>query len=219
MEMLEDKVTKMKEKIVKYGNLIETMLRDCLNGLMDNDEVPLKRVIEELEPVANETEIEIDEMCINAIALYHPEAKHLRLMMMISKMNNDFERMGDMAVNIADSGLYLIARPPVKPLIDLPRMAEDTIQMLNRSMKAFIDEDSFLAVDVLKSDDIVDNLRDQILRELITYMLSDSATIERAMHLLRVARNLERIADLATNIAEDAIYIKEGKVVKHHHNY
>lgn len=219
MEMLEERITKLKERIVKYGNMIESMLKDSMDGLMDKNEALLKNVIEIYEHKANETEIEIDEMCINAIALYHPEAKHLRLIMMISKMNNDFERMGDMAVNIADSALYLIKLPPVKPLVDTPRMGEETIRMLSQSMKAFIEENSLLAVEVLKNDDIVDKLRDQILRELITYMLSDSTTIERAMHIIRIARNLERIADLTTNIAEDAIYIKEGKVVKHHHNF
>ena len=135
---------------------------------------------------------------------------------MILKMNNDLERIGDLAVNIAESSLFLMGKPPVKPLIDLPRMAEEVMLMLRNSILAFINEDTELAIEVCKHDDMVDALRDQIYRELITYMMSDPSTIERALHLMRISRNLERIADLATNICEDAIYTAEGKVIKHH---
>jgi phosphate transport system protein len=131
-------------------------------------------------------------------------------------MGNDLERMGDHAVNIAQSGQYLIERPLVKPFIDVPRMSDLTIGMLKDSIIAFIDEDAKLARSVCERDSEVDGLRDQLFRELITYMVADSKTIERALHLTRVAGNLERIADLSTNICEDVIFMVKGQVIKHH---
>jgi len=124
--------------------------------------------------------------------------------------------MGDHIVNIAQSALFLIEREPVKPLIDIPRMAEETIKMLKDALKAFMTEDSLLAKNVCERDFLIDNLRDQIFRELLTYMLSDPKTIERAFHLIRITQNLERIADLSTNLGEDVIYIVEAKIIKHH---
>jgi phosphate transport system protein len=183
--------------------------------LLNKDKKLLLEIIEVDEPQTNDAEIEIDEMCINLIARFQPEAKDLRTIMMILKMNNDLERIGDMAVNISESALFLIERPQVKPLIDLPKMAEETIQMLRDSIDSFIKGDSKLAQSVCERDDIVDAYRDQILRELITYMISDPTTIERAIHIERISRNLERIADLATNIGEDVVYIVEGRVIKH----
>lgn len=206
----------LKENIIKYASLIREMIDKSFAGLIEKTDEKAKEVINILEPIVNEKEIELDEECINIIALYQPEAKDLRTVMMISKMVNDLERMGDKAVNIAESVLYLYDKPLVKPLIDLPRMLKETIQMIDDSINAFINEDINLAYTVLERDDIVDNLRDQILRELITYMLADASTIERSLHLLRVSRNLEKIADLTTNICEEVIYIKEGKIIKHH---
>lgn len=195
------------------------MIRKSLNGLMEKNESMLHDVIDIHEQAANELEVEIDELCISTMALFHPEAKDLRIITMIAKINNDLERIGDLATNVADSALYLMNKPPVKPLVDIPRMGDLVIEMLRSSITCFIEENTMLAVHVLKSDDEVDDLRDQILRELITYMLADSSNIERSMHLIRIARNLERIADLTTNIGEDVIFIKEGKFVKHHFNY
>jgi len=131
-------------------------------------------------------------------------------------MNNDLERMGDHAVNIAESSLFLIERPPVKPLIDIPNMAKVTMEMLRNSINSFINENAKLAKTVCERDYIVDGLRDQILRELITFMSSDPSTIERSIHLMRISSNLERIADLSTNICEDVIFMVEGRVIKHH---
>ncbi len=213
--MFYDRLNKLKEKIVEQGNLVEKMIEKSIRGLLNKDKKLLLEVIEVDEPRTNDVEIEIDEMCINLIARFQPEAKDLRTIMMILKMNNDLERIGDMAVNISESALFLIERPQVKPLIDLPKMAQETIQMLKDSIDSFIREDSKLAQNVCERDDIVDAYRDQILRELITYMISDPTTIERAIHIERISRNLERIADLATNIGEDVVYIVEGKIIKH----
>jgi len=134
---------------------------------------------------------------------------------MISRMNNDLERMGDEAVNISEGALFLIKRPEVKPLIDIPKMAEEARSMMRDSLKSFMEEDTQLAKDVCQRDDIVDGLRDDVLRELITFMASDPTTIERSNHLIRISRSLERIADLSTNICEDVIYMVEGKTIRH----
>ncbi|RLG62938.1 phosphate transport system regulatory protein PhoU [archaeon] len=214
--MITEKLHELSKKVIEQASTVEKMIKDSIDSLINRDREKAIKVIEIYEPRVNDMEIEIDEMVTNLIALYQPEAKHLRTILMILKMNNDLERIGDLAVNIAESSLFLMEKPPVKPLIDLPRMAEETMLMLRNSISAFINEDTELAIKVCKHDDIVDALRDQIYRELITYMMSDPSTIERALHLMRISRNLERIADLATNICEDAIYTAEGKVIKHH---
>jgi len=213
--MFYEKLNRLKEKIIEQGNLVESMIEKSIRGLLNKDKALLLEVLQVDEPRTNEMEIEIDELCINLIARFQPEARDLRTIIMILKMNNDLERIGDMAVNISESALYLIERPQVKPMIDLPKMAEETIQMLKDGIDSFIKSDAKLAKSVCERDDIVDAYRDQILRELITYMISDPTTIERAIHIERISRNLERIADLATNIGEDVVYIVEGKIIKH----
>jgi len=213
--MFYEKLNRLKEKIIEEGNLVESMIEKSIRGLLNKDKTLLLEVLQIDEPRVNEMEIEIDEMCINLIARFQPEARDLRTIIMILKMNNDLERIGDMAVNISESALFLIERPQVKPLIDLPRMAEETIQMLKDGIDSFIKSDAKLAKSVCERDDMIDAYRDQILRELITYMTSDPTTIERSIHIERISRNLERIADLATNIGEDVIYIVEGKIIKH----
>jgi phosphate transport system protein len=135
---------------------------------------------------------------------------------MILHINSTLERIGDHAVTIAESGLFLIERPPVKPLIDIPRMVDVVKTMISDSITSFINEDAGLARNVCERDNIVDGLRNQIMRELITFMTSDPSTIERALQIMKISSNLERIADLATNICEDVIYMVKGQVIKHH---
>lgn len=214
--MFERSLNELKKEITNYAFHAEKMIEKSMKGLLEKREDLLKEVIEKDENFANDMEIKIEELCIGIIAKYGPKGKDLREVLMILKINNDLERMADHAVNIAESALFLIERPQVKPYIDLPRMAEETVKMLKDSIDSFIDENSELAKSVCERDDIVDGLRDQIARELITYMISDPSTIERALHLIRIAQNLERIADLATNICEDVIFIVKGKVIKHH---
>ncbi len=213
--MLEKKLTELKKKLVWEASLAEDMVKKSVQGLVERNKEVLEKVINEYEPKMNELEIEMDEFCINLIALHQPEAGNLRTILMVLKMNNDLERIGDLAVNISESALFLIERPPVKPLIDIPRMAEETINMLKDAVDSFINKDVNMARSVCERDEIVDNLRDQIFRELITYMSSDPSTIERSIHLIRISRSLERIADLATNISEDVIFMVKGKVIKH----
>jgi phosphate transport system protein len=214
--MLEEKITELTRELIGFATLVEHMIEKSVKGLLDKRRELLLEVVEEDEPKANDMEIELDELCTTSIAQFEPKAKDLRTILMISKISNDLERMGDHAVNIAESSLFLLERPHVKPLIDIPRMAELTIKMLKDSIDAFINGEAKLAHNVCERDGMVDDLKDQISRELITFMSSDPSTIERGLHLLRISGNLERIADLSTNICEDIIFITEGKVIKHH---
>ncbi len=214
--MLSEKIPKLKRELTEFAALIENILEKSSRGLLEKEKNLLSGVITLDEPKTNELEVKIEEHCISLLARYQPEAKDLRTILMILKMNNDLERIGDLAVNICESALFLIERPTVKPLLDLPRMAEETRAMVKDSISAFINDDAKLAQSVCERDNTIDNLREQILRELITYMTSDATTIERALHLMRVSHNFERIADLATNICEDVIYIVEGQIIKHH---
>jgi phosphate transport system protein len=216
MVIIERKIEEVKEKLIEFSEIVKGMLKKSIKGLVEKDERLLKEVIEEDEMKCNDLEIEIDEMCIHIIAQFEPRAKHLRTIFLALKMNNDLERMGDHAVNISQSGLFLISKPQVKPLLDIPRMAEEVSKMLEDSLKSFVNEDAALAKSVCERDDIIDDYREQIVRELITYMVSDPSTIERALHLIRISGNLERIADLTTNICEDVIFMVKGELMKHH---
>ena len=214
--MLAEKLTDLKKNLAEYAALIETMVADGIDGLLRKDTEKLQDVINKYEPQANLKDIELDEQCTSLLAQYQPKAKDLRTILMILGINHALERMGDHAANIARSALFLIERPQVKPLLDLPRMSEITNGMLRDSVNSFIREDAVLAKSIEERDDQVDKLRSQILRELITYMSADVSTIERALHIIRISDNLERIADLTTNIGEEVVFMIEGKVLKHH---
>ncbi|OPY00698.1 MAG: hypothetical protein A4E58_00013 [Syntrophorhabdus sp. PtaB.Bin006] len=214
--MLDEKMTTLRKELIECATHVEGMIDKSIQGLLQKDPLLLTEVIQKDEPKANETEIVIDELCATMIAQYQPKAKDLRTILMVMKMNNDLERAGDHAVNIAECSLFLIERPAIKPLLDIPRMAEEAVMMLKDAIEAFIKEDASLAAMVCLRDNIVDNLGQQVLRELITFMSSDPATIERSMRLLNIARNLERLGDLSTNISEDVIFMIEGRVIKHH---
>jgi len=214
--MLEEKMIALRKELIESATHVEGMIDKSITGLMRKDSPLLTEVIEKDEPKANDSEISIEELCTTMIAQYEPRAKDLRTILMVMKMNNDLERVGDHAVNIAECSLFLIERPSLKPLLDIPRMAEESVGMLKDAIEAFIREDALLAAMVCERDNIVDNLGQQILRELITFMGADPTTIERSMRLLNIARNLERIGDLSTNVSEDVIFMVEGRVIKHH---
>ena len=214
--MLQQNIDNLKKDIINYSFLVDRMIEKAIKGLVESDKELLIQVINEDEKQANRLEIEIEEMSIVMIAKYSPKAKDLRTILMMLKMNNDLERIGDHAVDISESAMYLIERPKLKSYIDIPRMAALTRQMLSDAIDSFIEEDNIKANEVCKKDDIIDDFRDQILRELITYMSTDFNSIERALRILNIARHLERIADLSTNICEDVIYMVEGKNIKHH---
>ena len=214
--MLEERITNIKRNLIEYAGLVENMIDKALQGLLERELQPLNEVMEKDEVRSNKFELEIDEMCLATIAQFQPKARDLRTILMALRINNDLERIADHAVNIAESSAFLIERPVLKPLIDIPRMSQISVRMLKDSINAFINEDVELAYDVCMRDSGVDNLRDQILRELIMFMSSSPTTIERAFQLIRISSNLERIADLSTNISEDIIFMVQGKVIKHY---
>ena len=167
------------------------------------------------EDAINEMQIEIDERVQRLLALNQPMAADLRLLLAVSRINGDLERIGDQAVNIAQSAMRILRHPQVKPYVDLPRMSELAEAMVRDSLNALVRGDQDLAQSVLRRDDQVDRLRDQLFRELLTYMMEDSAQVFAAFELILVAKNLERIGDHATNIAEDVIYFVAGRDVRH----
>ncbi|MBM3240809.1 phosphate signaling complex protein PhoU [Candidatus Poribacteria bacterium] len=213
--MLEKRISQLKEKLLFMASVVEQMIRGSIKALVERDEELAKKVIEEEEPKVNQLEMEIDDMCISLLALYQPEASDLRTVTMVMKINIDLERVGDHAVNIAERAIVLLSKPPVKPLIDMPRMAEETTRMLCDSLNSFTNADADLAMAIRPRDEVVDALRDGITRELITYMIADPKTIDRSLQLLLIARDLERVADLATNIAEDVFFMVKGETIKH----
>jgi len=215
--MLEEKqMTHLKRILIENATLVEGMIDKSVKGLLDANVQILQTVVEQDEPKANDYEIAIDELCVTTIARYQPNTKALRTILMALNISSGLERMADHAVTIAESGLYLIDQPSVKPLLDIPRMGEIVIGMLKDAITAFIDDNPDLALKVCERDNTVDELRTQIIRELVTFMIEDPKTIERALQLMKIASNLERIADLATNIGEDVIYMVKGTVIKHH---
>ena len=211
----DEELEKLKEKILKMSSLVEKAIHLSIKALVDRESELAQQIIKSDDQV-NMLEIEIDDFSLKLLALRQPQAGDLRLITSIMKINNDLERIGDLAVNIAERTMELLKFPIVKPLIDIPRMAEIAQGMVKDSLDAFVNRDSKLARSVCERDDKVDNLNDRIFRDLLTYMLQNPKTIERAVNLILVGRNLERIADHATNICEDVIYIVDGKTIKHH---
>jgi phosphate transport system protein len=192
------------------------MIHEAVKALVSRDERLVQTVLaheEEMDLLC----IEVDDRCFTRLALQQPMASDLRFLVASIKINSDLERMADQAVSIALRARALIHEPQVKPLIDIPRMATLAQEMVRKSLDAFVRRDPELARAVIEGDDEVDNLRDQVFRELLTYMMADTATIPRALALILISRNLERIADHATNIAEDVIFLVEAKDVRHHH--
>ncbi|MBN1622040.1 MAG: phosphate signaling complex protein PhoU [Endomicrobiales bacterium] len=214
--MLEEKITVLKQKIVESANIVESMLEKCINSLVNKDENKLNEVINIDEQKVNEYEIELDELCTNVIAQYQPRAKNLRIILMILKMNNDLERMGDHVVNIAESCLYLINKTTRQSLNDITQISEIARTMLKDSISSFIKEDGALAKSVCEKDDQIDDLRKKYFSRLVADMKEDEDVIDQSMHIIRIIGNLERIADLSTNICEDVLYVSEGRVIKHH---
>ena len=211
----QEKFKELRERLLYMSRLAREMVVMSVDALKNREPDLLPRVYEYEERV-NHLENEIDERCITILALFQPEARDLRSLVMILKINNDLERIGDHAVNIAQHTEVLLQHPPVKPLIDIPRMQTVACEMLDRALHSFIYEDAETAQRVCEMDDEVDELRNQVIRELLTYMMENPAIIDLALRLILVSRDLERIADLSTNIAEDVIYMVQGVNIKHH---
>ena len=213
--VLENKIVELRQQVFTMAGIVEEMVANSVKALVDKDAALAEQVIGPDEDRVNRLEIENEDAAINLMALYQPEASNLRTIAMIIKINNDLERLGDHAVNIAEAAQFLMDRPPVKPLVDIPKMADTAIAMLKDSLDAFTRNDAELARAVCGRDSIVDELNDAVKRDLVKVMSTDPATIERALKLMMVSLNLERIADLATNLAEDVIYIATGQSIKH----
>ncbi|HSE14115.1 MAG TPA: phosphate signaling complex protein PhoU [Candidatus Deferrimicrobium sp.] len=204
----------LREQVLRMGGLVEQMTRRVVQALVRRDAGILAEV-RAMESQVNQLHIEIDEACIELIALRQPAAVDLRFIAAAMKINADMERIGDQAINIVERAEVLLAVPVLKPLIDIPRMADIAQEMLKASLDAFVNGDDELAYRTILRDDSVDQLKDQVFRELLTFMMADPTTIPRAMELILVSRHLERIADHATNICEDVIFMVKGKDVRH----
>ena len=212
----EEELQVLKNRLLSMGALVEDRVHRAVQALMERD-LSAAEVVSNGDQEVNDLQIEIDDRCVKVLALQQPMAADLRFITSAIKINADLERIGDQAVNIAENAARILSHPPLKPLIDLPRMAEIAQRMTRDSLDAFVRRDPELARNILARDDEVDQLKDQVFRVLLTYMMADPATIERALGLILISRNLERIADHATNIAEDVIFVVEAKDVRHHH--
>jgi phosphate transport system protein len=211
----QEELEQLKTRLLEMGGMAEEEVRLAVKGLMDADADLIERVLTGDEPV-NALHIEIDNRCFTLLALFQPMAADLRTIVAAVKINTDLERVGDLAVNIAEAARRYRTHSPVKKLIDIPRMATIAQTMLRDALDAFVRRDIDLAQHVLNEDDHLDLLKTQIFRELLTYMLQDPSTIEPALDLILISRHLERIGDHATNIAEDVIFIVSAKDVRHH---
>jgi len=207
----------LKHRLLHMGSLCESQTHKALVSLMER-RAELARTVIEGDAAVNLLQIEIDDRCLKMLALQQPMATDLRLITSAMKMGADLERIGDQAVNIAETALRLLETPPLKPVIDIAEMAEIAQKMTRDALDSFVRRDAALARDVLQRDDKVDQLKDRVFRVLLTHMMADPGTIERALGLILISRNLERIADHATNIAEDVIFLVEAKDVRHHHS-
>ena len=204
----------LKKKILTMGSLVQTMLADSLTALVTRD-TPLAASVQERDNEVDRMEIAVDELAVRIIALRQPAASDLRLIIAGLKIIKDLERVGDIAVNVSERVVELNAEPQLKPYIDLPRMVDAVQAMIRDALDAFVMNDATLAQKVLERDEFVDNLNAQIFHELLTFMLSDPKTINRATRLIFISKYLERAADHATNVAEEVIFATQGRDVRH----
>ncbi|MFN0156983.1 MAG: phosphate signaling complex protein PhoU [Bacteroidota bacterium] len=204
----------LKTNIIKMGSFAEQAIAESIRALLERRIDLAKEVIAQDQRI-NAFEIEIDDAVVDLLALQQPVAADLRFILAASKINNDLERIGDHAVNIAESAVQYSASPPLKPLVDIPQMAQITKGMLRDAIDGFIQTDASVCRGVLRSDDIIDDMNKRVVKDLVECIRRDPETVEQALELIRVSRNLERVADLATNIAEEVIFMAEARVVKH----
>jgi len=211
----EEELETLQNRLLEMGGLAEERVRAAVQGLVTRDAAAIDQVQRGDEPI-NQLHIEIDDRCFRLLALYQPMATDLRAIVAAVKINADLERVGDLAVNIAEAGTRYISHAPVKKLIDIPRMADIAQGMLRDALDAYVRRDTELARTVLNADDALDALKTQVFRELLTYMLQDPSTVEPSLDLILISRHLERIGDHATNVAEDVIFMVSALDVRHH---
>jgi phosphate transport system protein len=210
----DQELDKIRQTLLRMGGLVERMTSEAMQALVERDADRIEAVIRTDDEV-DELQKEIDGLCARMLATQQPAAVDLRFLVSTMKIATDLERMGDSAVNVAQAATVLNREPPLKPYIDLPRLAEITQSMVRDALDSFVRRDARAAIDVCRRDDEVDGLYKQLFRELLSYMIEDPRTTTRALHLLLIARNYERIADHATNVAEDVIFFVEGRDIRH----
>ena len=216
MRHFEEQLQELLQRLVIMGRLSETMIHNALRALIDRSE-KFSDVVFAKEDEVNELQIEIDDRAVKLTALQAPVGTDVRMLFMASRIATELERIADQAVNICQNAKHYLVAPPLKPLVDIPIMGEIAERMVRDSVDALIQRNTDLAYGILEEEKKVDAFRDQIFRELLTYMMSDPATIPRAISLILISRNLERVGDHSTNIAEEVIYLVQGKDVRHHH--
>jgi phosphate transport system protein len=212
--LLDTELKKLKEKLLVMGGSVESQLEDVLRALTKRDSDLAIRVVEN-DLRINKFDVEIDETCLKLLALHQPTAGDLRFITTAMKISTELERMSDLAENIAERAIELNKEPQLKPYIDIPRMADWTIRMVKECLDAFVEHDVGLARKVCRDDDFIDDLTEQLFRELVSFMLEDPRTITRAIRLTFIGKYFERIADHATNVAELVVYMVEGKIIRH----
>ncbi len=215
MRHFDEEMELLRKRLLSMAGRVEESIRRAIKSLKERDKSVANKVIEEDIEIDRE-EVGIEEKCIELIARYQPEAVDLRTIIGVIKINNDLERIGDLSVNIACASIRLLDKPQLKPIIGLFHMTKVVTGMLRDSIGSFIDRDAELARAVCVRDDEADAMRNHLIRELLTYMMEDPKTISRCMDLALIARNLERIGDLSTNISEDVIYINKAVIIRHH---
>ncbi|MBI3542959.1 MAG: phosphate signaling complex protein PhoU [Deltaproteobacteria bacterium] len=204
----------LKEQLVGMAGLVERAIECATLGLVQRDRALMTQV-HEIEKKINEAHIAVDDSCVKLLALQQPLAADLRLIVATIKINTDLERMGDQAVNIAGNATRYISAEPLKPLVDLPRMFEEVRVMVRETIDSFVRTDAQLAREVLRRDDLVDGLKNKIFRDVLEHVKINAGDIEQGLNLILIARNLERIGDHATNIAEDVIFAISGEDIRH----
>jgi len=204
----------LKQKILHMGALVEDQVERAKRALIERNEILAKQVIDDDRRI-NTLDVEVDEFCLRLLALYQPAARDLRYITTAMKISTELERISDLAENICERAIELNEEPQLKPYIDIPIMAERATAMVRESLDAFVRGDSVLARHVLEEDDMVDELTEQLFRELLSFMIENPKTISRAIRMSFVSKYIERIADHATNVAELVVYMVEGKIIRH----
>ena len=210
----ERELQQLKENLLLLGGTVELMIASSMRSLLSRDSEEARQVIAS-DPRVDAMELEIDHLCVSLLALRQPAASDLRFITTALKIVTDLERIGDLTVNIAERAIELNEEPPLKPYIDIPRMASKVAGMVHQALDAFVNRNSAMAREVLGEDDDVDRLNVQLFRELLTYMIEEPRNVARALRITFIAKYLERIADHATNIAQMVIFLCEGQDVRH----
>lgn len=211
---IDEELKELKEKILRMGGLVEDQIRGAIRALTERDSALARQIIDN-DLRVNALDVEVDEDCLRLLALHQPAARDLRFVTTTMKISTELERMSDLAENICERAIELNEEPQLKPYIDLPRMGNWTLRMVKESLDAFVNQDTALARKVCADDDFVDNLTEQLFRELLSFMIENPQTITRAIRLTFIGKYIERIADHATNMAELVVYLVEGKIIRH----